>query len=57
MQEILNRGDPQEIAKYMKENGLIFKEGKITHPDNVYTKEQIRYWDKIQLVKKILLNS
>ena len=57
--ELIKNGNPQEIALYMKENGLVIKNGKIVPVDDKvnYVKEQITFWDQRQQARKILLNS
>lgn len=46
-----------ELASYMKANDLILTDdNKIVHSSGSF-KEEYAFWDKRQLVKKILLNS
>lgn len=47
----------KKIAHYMENHNLKLEDGKIVCRDKKYVNEQISFWDKRQLVKKINLNS
>lgn len=57
IQSIIDTGDPQKIAEYMKTNDLVIEDDKIVYRNKSMAKYQTEYWDKRQLVKKINLNS
>src|ERR1035437_642458 len=59
VQEILRNVDSEnteQLFKLIKENNLYIKNGKIFGKSEIL-KNEIAYWDKRQLVRKILLNS
>lgn len=60
IREILKSRDPKAIATYMKDNGLILKDGKIV-PKSDSKKAELKqmeaFYDSRQQARKILLNS
>jgi hypothetical protein len=48
--------DAQTIAKLIKENGLRLEGNKLV-ADSKDVEESAAFWDRRQLIKKILLNS
>jgi DNA polymerase elongation subunit (family B) len=60
LSEIVERGDPVEIATFMKANKLVIQDGRIL-PQDEETKGEYKYltgfWNRRQLARKILLNS
>jgi hypothetical protein len=57
LDKILESGTREELDKFCSENGLEIKDGKIRARSKDQVKEAIAFWDKRQLVRKILLNS
>ena len=57
IQAVIDRGDPDAIAKFILDNNLVLDGNEIKHADKNYVNSQIEFWDKRQLVKKINLNS
>ena len=57
LNSLVQSNDAKKIALYMENHNLELKDGKIVCTDKEYVKEQISFWDKRQLVKKINLNS
>lgn len=57
LKNLIASGNAKKIAHYMENHNLAIANGKIICKDKHYVKEQIGYWDKRQLVKKINLNS
>lgn len=56
LEELIKSRNSQEIASYIKEHGLII-DGNRVKIDSNKGKELIEFYDKRQLVRKILLNS
>jgi hypothetical protein len=56
LKSILNTKDPNLIASYIKKNNLKINDNKII-ADNETIKRFSEFYDKRQLVRKILLNS
>lgn len=56
LKKLVDCKDARAIAKVMKTFGMTIDKGKIIIPEEKI-KEVVAYWDKRQLVKKILLNS
>lgn len=57
LKTILESGTKQELDEFCEINNLVIKDGKIFHNDTEYVKDQLSFWDKRQLVKKINLNA
>lgn len=57
LKEILSTGSKNELTAFCEANNLDIKDGKLYHRNSSTVDEQIEYWDKRQLVKKINLNS
>lgn len=57
LDEILANGTKEDLNTFMEENNLQIVDGKIVAKDKDQLKEAVMYWDKRQLVKKIVLNS
>ena len=57
LDKIVASKDAKKIALYMENHNLKLEDGKIVCRDKNYVNEQISFWDKRQLVKKINLNS
>ncbi|NIU01678.1 MAG: hypothetical protein GWN01_12415, partial [Nitrosopumilaceae archaeon] len=57
LHSLLESKNKQEIVHYFRKHQLIIKDGKIVHSDKKRAKQEIEYWDKRQLVKKINLNA
>lgn len=59
LDDILKNGTKDELTLFCENNNLIIENGKIKakQSNNPVLKETIEFWDKRQLVKKILLNS
>ena len=55
--EILESGDRASLDDFIAKNNLIIEDGILKHKDFKYVKQQVSFWDKRQLVKKINLNS
>jgi DNA polymerase elongation subunit (family B) len=55
--KIISTGDKTKIADYLNSHKLTVKCGKAIYRDQSELKKIIAFWDKRQLVKKILLNS
>lgn len=55
--ELIDSGDQSDLNQFMDENDLIIKDGKIYHKSPQVVKQQIAFWDKRQLIRKINLNS
>lgn len=56
-QNVVNSGDRQAVVDYFNSHKLTVKNGKAIYRDQLELKKIIAFWDKRQLVKKILLNS
>lgn len=56
IKNIIDTGDPEKIAVCIKKYNLILKDNKILFPSEII-KGEIEFYDKRQLVRKILLNS
>jgi hypothetical protein len=54
---ILDSGTKEELIAFCDNNNLEIVDGKIKHKSSAYVGDQVEYWDKRQLVKKINLNS
>jgi hypothetical protein len=54
---ILESGTKDELNEFCSANGLVVENGQIRHKNKQFVDDQIEYWDKRQLVKKINLNS
>lgn len=54
---LIESKDRQKLVEFIKKHNLAIKNGKVVHSDPKFVKQQIEYWDKRQLVKKINLNS
>ena len=57
LKNLLKEGNAKQIAEYMKTYNLKLEENKIICLDSTYVKDQVEYWDKRQLVRKLQLNS
>jgi len=57
LDKILSNGTQEELSNFINDNGLEIRDGRIFAKDQEEAKEAVRYWDKRQLVNKILLNS
>lgn len=55
--EIVGSNDPKAIAAYIKENDLVLTDDNKLVPKSGSFSQEYAFWDKRQLVKKILLNS
>ena len=56
IKELINTKNVDKLSAYIKDNNLVIKGNKIVGtPENV--SQAAEYWDKRQLVRKILLNS
>jgi hypothetical protein len=53
----IENGDVLSIKKLMEDENLIIKDGKLIANDMEAIKDKEKYWDQIQLIKKIQLNS
>jgi DNA polymerase elongation subunit (family B) len=53
----IENGDVLSIKKLMEDENLIIKDGKLIANDMEAIKDKEKYWDQIQLIKKIALNS
>lgn len=56
LQKLVESRDARKIAELIKLHGLTIEDSKIKIPDDKVN-DLTAYWDKRQLVKKILLNS
>lgn len=56
VQTFLDKNDYQGLKAYMQKHNLVLKNGKVV-PDSDYYMQQAEYWDRMQLIKKISLNS
>lgn len=54
---ILSEGSRSELDSFLSDNQLYIKDDKIYARDNNEVDLSIEYWDKAQLIQKILLNS
>jgi hypothetical protein len=54
---ILENGTKTDLENFCSENNLVIRNEKIFHKNANKVRDQIEYWDKRQLVKKINLNS
>jgi len=52
----IKQNDPVQLAAVMKKYNLTLKENRIV-ADPTYVEASAVYWDRMQLIKKILLNS
>ena len=57
LNEILESGTKEELDSFLVENNCTINDGRIVHNDSALVTEQVAFWDKRQLVKKINLNS
>lgn len=57
LDNILKDGTIDELYAFCNKNSLEIKDGKIRAKDKAQVNEAIAFWDKRQLVRKILLNS
>jgi len=57
LNQLISNGDPKKIALYLDNHNLRIKDNKVISNDKDYILDQITFWDKRQLVKKINLNS
>lgn len=55
--ELIKKKDVPQLRKLISTGVLKVVNNKIMYADNDFAKLQEEYWDKLQLVKKILLNS
>lgn len=56
-QEVISSNDRDKVVAYINSHKLTVKNGKLIHRSSAELKKVIAFWDKRQLVKKILLNS
>lgn len=56
IEKAIASGDAESIARLIRTQNLEIKNGKIV-ADKASVKVAFDYWDQIQLIKKILLNS
>ena len=56
LKKLIESKDEQSLARYIKEKGLSLENNKIV-ADSSLIKHSYDYYDKRQLVRKILLNS
>lgn len=56
IKELINSKNIEKLTAYMKANNLVIKGNKIVGSPEIVS-HAMGYWDKRQLVKKILLNS
>jgi len=54
---LLQSGDEKKIAHYLDNHRLKICDNKVVAMDQKEVKDQVEYWDRRQLVKKINLNS
>lgn len=54
---ILENGSKQELDEFCESNNLYIKDNKIYHKEKDFIENSVEFWDKRQLIKKILLNS
>jgi hypothetical protein len=52
----IEQKDPVKLASVIKKYNLVIKDNKLT-ADSQNLSESAVYWDRMQLIKKILLNS
>jgi len=57
LKQLISDADPKKIALYLDNHNLKIKDNKVVSNDKDYILDQITFWDKRQLVKKINLNS
>lgn len=57
LSSILESGSRQDLERFCLENDLEIRDEQIYHKNPEVIKNQIAFWDKRQLVKKINLNS
>jgi len=57
LQGFIKAGNRDEVVRYMNLHRLEVKDGVVVHSDPIELEYVGKYWDKKQLVKKILLNS
>lgn len=57
LHSLIESKDKQGIVHYLRKHQLVIEDGVIRHTDKSKVKQEIEYWDKRQLVKKINLNS
>jgi DNA polymerase elongation subunit (family B) len=57
LQQILDSGTRADLDKFVQENNLVIEDNKIKMASETQAIEAVAFWDKRQLVKKILLNS
>lgn len=57
LKELIEEGHKKRVVQYMNQHNLMVKNGKAIHRDQKILKIIVGFWDRRQLVKKILLNS
>lgn len=57
LEQILATGSKEELKNICEKHNLLVKDGKIYAKDQQELNSAVEYWDKIQLVRKISLNS
>ena len=57
LNKLIESGDAKKLAHYMENHNLALVDGAVVCKDKSFVKEQVAFWDKRQLVKKINLNS
>lgn len=55
--DVIDQQDPKKLYDFMKANDLYLENGKLVAKDKNRIHDFIEYWDKRQLVRKIMLNS
>lgn len=55
--ELIDKNDSESLKTFIKKHNLIIKNNKLYHKDTSFVQNMIEYWDKRQLVRKIMLNS
>lgn len=53
IQDLISNNETEKLEQVMREKDLVVRNGKIEHKN----KDEVAFWDKRQLVKKINLNS
>jgi DNA polymerase elongation subunit (family B) len=56
LSDIFESGSVEDLSAYLQKNNMTIKDGAVHHLDVAYVKEQVKYWDKRQLVTKLALN-
>lgn len=57
LRDAINKKDASTIKQIVKENNLEIIDGKIFEKDKKLADNQTKYYDQLQMIKKILLNS